>query len=361
MSAHTSIPEYELYINPKDLMSLKKDIWREVPINGKLMFQNKAHSVKVVYRGSHIRKFLKKSYRFVFPNLLLQTREMHLNAEYKDKSLIRNKLSFDFFSKIGVLAPESRHVLLNINGKFQGVYLEIESVDKYFLRRRELPEGSIFYAEDDDANFSLISPFDNKAKQSFSDGYSIKEGDAEAKEDLSDLIFAINTLPREDFGKEISNYIDVNKYLRWLTGVVCTQNFDGFIHNYALYQSGDTGLFEVIPWDYDATWGRDINGRNMPYDYTLITGYNTLTARLLDVRSIRHKYQRMMREILDDPFTVKAMKPEVEELQKQLREHVIDDPYIGDNIELYNGEKDVILNYISKRNAYLRAHLKDLD
>ena len=69
------------------------------------------------------------------------------------------------------------------------------------------------------------------------------------------MIIDINTIPRAEFEEKIIDYINVDQYLRWLAGGVLTQNFDGFVHNYALYQNGDTGLFEVLPWDYDATWG----------------------------------------------------------------------------------------------------------
>ena len=58
-----------------------------------------------------------------------------------------------------------------------------------------------------------------------------------------------------------------------LLGVIFTQNFDGFVHNYALYRNAETGLVEVIPWDYDATWGRDVNGKVMREDYLRITRF----------------------------------------------------------------------------------------
>ena len=67
-------------------------------------------------------------------------------------------------------------------------------------------------------------------------------------------LYQANTLTREA-QKEIGKFLHVDKYLRWLAGVIFTQNFDGFVHNYALYHNDETNLFEVIPWDYDATWG----------------------------------------------------------------------------------------------------------
>ena len=83
-------------------------------------------------------------------------REIHLNAEYRDPSIIRNKLSLDFFHDMGVLSPKSYHVKLFRNGVMKGVYLVLESVDDLFLKNRNLPKGPIYYAVNNNANFSFI-------------------------------------------------------------------------------------------------------------------------------------------------------------------------------------------------------------
>ena len=61
---------------------------------------------------------------------------------------------------------------------------------------------------------------------------------------LQDVIIKINTISREDFEKEIVKYVNVDQYLRWLAGAVLTQNYDGFVHNYALYRNGETGFLK---------------------------------------------------------------------------------------------------------------------
>ena len=95
----------------------------------------------------HIFAISKKNpiiYLFINQHTFRNAKEIHLNAEYKDTSLFRNKLSLDFFSEIGALAPQSRYVFLKINGKNEGVYLELESVDECFLAKRNLPKGRYF-------------------------------------------------------------------------------------------------------------------------------------------------------------------------------------------------------------------------
>lgn len=351
-----TIPTYKLYIHPSDLIELRRDIWDDEPIPARLAIEKKKLEVDLAYRGSHIRKFKKKSYHITFyrPNMYRSAKEIHLNAEFKDPSYIRNKLSLDFFSDIGCLSPQSRHVFLSLNGADQGVYLELESVDEYFLVRRNLPEGAIFYAIDGDANFSLISDLDKEVKKSLDSGYEQKYGNEEDSLILQDAIIKINTIPREDFKGEIEKILDVDKYLRWLAGAVLTQNYDGFVHNYALYRNGETGLFEIIPWDYDATWGRDVHGDLLDFDYVPIEGYNTLTARILDIELYRKKYKDLLNKLLNHHFTLEYLNPKIESLREKIRPFILKDPYKKDKINQFDRESEVISEFIKNRSTYIK-------
>ena len=357
------IPEYQLFIHPSDRSELRKDIWREDPVAAKLTIHKKKYEIDLAYRGSHIRDFQKKSYAISFykPKKYRQVQEIHWNAEFKDPSLIRNKLSFDFFEEIGCLAPTSRFVFLKINGVNEGIYLELESVDEFFLGNRNLPKGPIFYAVDGDANFSLMNDVEKKAKESLGLGYEQKCGEEQDEMELQKMIFAINTISKEDFETEIIKYINVDQYLRWLAGVVFTQNFDGFVHNYALYQNGDTGLFEVIPWDYDATWGRDVDGEIMEEDYLRIQGFNTLTARILDIKTFRKQYKNLLEEILSSTFTVEHLQPKIQALHDLIRPYMEKDPYEKGNLHVFDQEPAFICNYIEARGEYIRSQLDTLD
>ena len=64
----------------------------------------------------------------------------------------------------------------------------------------------------------------------------------------------------------------MDQFILWLVGAICTMNNDGFTHNYALYRNSDTCLFEILPWDYDATWGRKVSGGLMEHTYVPIEG-----------------------------------------------------------------------------------------
>ena len=53
--------------------------------------------------------------------------------------------------------------------------------------------GAIYYAVDDDANFSLLSSFDKKAKQNLMQGYERKTGSSRHDDYLQEFIYFINT------------------------------------------------------------------------------------------------------------------------------------------------------------------------
>lgn len=357
------MPEYKIFIQLLNLSELRRDIWIDDPVPGKLTINKKKIEIDIAYRGSHIRELQKKSYHVSFykPTTYRNAKEVHINAEYMDPSLIRNKLSLDFFNDIGCLSPKSRFVFLKVNGKNEGIYLELESVDEFFLANRKLPKGPIFYAVDGDANFSLVSDLDNEVKKSLNLGYEIKYGTDLDYSNLEEMIFKINTISRAEFENEIVKYLNVDKYLRWLAGVVFTQNFDGFVHNYALYRNGETGLFEVIPWDYDATWGRDVNGVMMEEDYLRIEGFNTLTARLLDVKTFRNQYKNLLEDILSNQFNIEYLKPKIMGMYDQIRPYIEKDSYIKDKIDLFDKEPDFILKYIEARANFIRNNLDNLD
>jgi spore coat protein H len=352
------LKKYEIIINPKLLRQLNNDIWQEEHVPALLKVDDERYSIGIKYRGNVIRKQKKKSYHILFqkPHTVNGAHEIHLNAEYKDKSLSRNKLSLDFFNRIGVLAPHSQHVLLYINGICKGIYLELESFDEYLLKKRHLPDGPIIYATNYFANFSLLSP-ENKLKSKLREGYTIKSGPKQALDDLEQFIAMINSANNEKFEQEIDMWLDTDQYLKWLCGVVCTQNFDGFIHNYALYRNGETGRYEITPWDYDGTWGRDLHGKKLAYDFVPVTGYNTLTARLLHFPVIQKKYKDMLTLIFENDFTPKAQAAVIDSIIEKLSPNLHLDPFISISEKDLLQEKNYISQFINKRRTFLSEQL----
>lgn len=358
----TQIPSYFLTIEEKHLNVLRENLLNNMTVPAKLKIGNTTNWVNISYRGAYTRKFRKRSYQINFNDMnnILKARTIHINAEYRDPSLIRNKLSLDFFQNLGVLTPDTEFINLYRNGEFKGVYLQLESVDDLFLEKRKLPIGPIYYAENNDANFSFTR--NEKPKQSLLSGYRQVIGTPLDNHFLREFITLINTTSSSQFTKKISEHLNIPQYFSWLSGAVCTMNNDGFTHNYSLYRNSVTSLFEILPWDYDATWGRKVNGGIMDHTYVPIEGKpgNKLNDFLLQQAYFRKIYKEKLEEILETIFTVDYMEKRVLALHKLVRPHLTLDPYKKKKMDLFDQEPEFILQFIRKRNEYLKNELRYL-
>ncbi len=271
-------------------------------------------------RGAHSRRFPKKSLQVDLPAEPLRdeppvghtVRRIHLNADYVDPTLLRSSLSFGLFDALGVPAPRCCHTALWVSREYAGTYVALESVDGDFCRRRGWPPGPIYYAVNRNANFGLISWFTRELKASLDAGYKpLRRAD---KAPLREMVQALNLAGEEEFPGTAERWIDVDGYLRWLVVAVFVANRDGFVHNYALYREPESGRFRIIPWDYDATFGIDINGKPARLDRVPVTGWNRLTHRLLAVPAYRERYRRLFREALDGPLAPDAVAARIDKM-----------------------------------------------
>lgn len=355
------IPTYSLSIHPFDLHSLENSFkLYDDFVSAYLSINHKQFNILAKYRGHHTRNLPKKSYQIKFRKIDQNfPQECHLNAEYFDPSFIRNKLALDLFHYFKVLSPISQHIQFYLNGKYEGIYLQLESVDEFFLMKRNLPFGPIYYAINTNADFSVLNPISKEAKTSLLDGYERKIGSALDDEYLINFIRKINNSSISEFELEITNYLCIDTYLRWLAVAVCTQNTDGFNKNYALYLNLQTGLYEIIPWDYDATFGRDWNGEIVKYDELSIEGDNILTKKLLEVAKFRTKYKILLEDLLNTFFTPDFLEQEINSLLESIR------PYLhfqqNEHLEKFDSEKEFIIKFIKERSLFLRQELTKLD
>ncbi|MEI2663580.1 CotH kinase family protein [Rossellomorea sp. LJF3] len=356
MNMTPSLPSFDLQFDHADLRELERDVWSNAPVPARLKVEGAVHDIHIRYRGSYTRELEKKSYHIEFANQPGpdESSELHLNAESLDPSHFRNKLSLDFMREAGIHTPESQHVFVTQEGEPLGLYLQLESVDEIYLKKRNLPPGTIYYAVSDKADFSL------KGKRGLTSGYQRKLGNMEDDHTLIHFIKRINS--PSTFQHEITQLLHIENYLRWLAGAVCTMNNDGFTHNYALYLNRRDQRFSIIPWDYDATFGRRVNGDVMEWDYVPITGKtkNKLTTQLMKRSGFRKLYKDILEEILDTTFNVTYLEDKVMSLHSSLRPYILMDPHFQKDIDLYDREPSFILQFIENRGAYLRQELKYL-
>ena len=300
--------------------------------------------VSVAIRGAHSRRFPQRSLQVTLTGSPLPdepppghtVRRMHLNADFIDPSRIRSVLSFALFDAMHVPAPRSAHAALWVNGHAVGLYIALESVDANFCRRRGWPPGPIYYAVNRNANFGLVSPFTKRLKEPLEAGYHpVDRADVAP---LRSMLTELNLASDRAFPRVARRWIDVEAYLGWLMVAIFVGNRDGFVHNYALCLDPDRRRFRLVPWDYDATFGIDINGRPARLDRVPATGWNKLTYRLLNQPKIRAFYrERFLQALEAGPLAPEAVDTQIDKIRADLDDWIdilaLDRPAIEAGIE----------------------------
>ncbi|MFS0837475.1 CotH kinase family protein [Paenibacillus sp. 1P03SA] len=348
-----SLPHFQLTVGSGADRKLRQNVWSSRFVPAILSDGSGSIPIRIGYRGGHTREYAKKSYE-----LRIKGRTYHLNAEYDDPSLIRNALSFRFFRMIGVPSPHTRHVVLTIDGRNEGVYVLIEAVKRSFFRRRGILMKSLMYASNDRANFSLKDPDTRKRKKTLFAGYDLIIGTGGDREKMKAFIQSLHALKGDRLKVFLEKHVDLDNYLRWLAGAVMTGNYDGFEHNYAIYEHKPTGKYRMIPWDYEGTWGRNCYGKRVSSNLVRITGYNDLTEKVLESKEARQRYKALLKQLTDTAFTKERIMPVVYEMHGHIARDVYKDPGRQNGLSLFRSEPDVIERYIRDRRQDIREGIR---
>lgn len=340
-----------LRVSERQLAEMERNLWTERFVPAAMQEgRRQPYPVQVRYRGGHTRAYPKRSYEVVSAG-----RTRHYNAELDDPSLIRNALSFWFLEKLGLPAPQARHVWLMLGGVPLGVYLEIEAVDANFFRRRGSEASALFYAVNDRADFRPAP------RSALLAGYEERFGGERERERLRSFIANLHRRrTKAQAAVYLKRHLDVDDYLRWLSGAVLTGNYDGFDQNYAIYRHQATGRWRMTPWDYEGTWGRNCFGKPVGADLVEIGGYNALTRKLLALPPFKQRYKALLRRLLRTVFTERFIMPHAERLHREIAPYMARERSGRSEYAVFAGELATIRRYIRERRAILLRDLKRL-
>ncbi|MDF2626468.1 MAG: spore coat protein [Symbiobacteriaceae bacterium] len=353
------LAEYHLKLDPADLRWFHDHPGTDRCFPAILETDTSACPVWIGYRGRYSRNFRKPSYDIWFGDKRLPDwgPELHLNAAYRDPSLMRGRLSFALFEKLSVAVPRCKHIWLAINEQNEGVYTAIEAVDRAWLQRQTLPDGPIYFAVGSKGNFGLIDQDLRRPKRYITAGYEKRHPDDDFT-DLEELIEAITFPTALEFPSQIGRTIDVENCLRWLVGMEFVSHTDGIVQNYALYKSS-AGQWRFSPWDLDGTWGRYPSGVASRADHMPVgTGEdNYLLVRLLRSERWRAQYIDIWRKALRTVFVPERLDEMIAEMYDEIRGDVVQDRWKRHSNTTFRREPERLRRYVRDRLAFVQSEL----
>lgn len=181
---------------------------------------------------------------FVPDTNYLGLEKLTFNNAKQDSSLIRQCLAYKIFTDAGIVAPRCNFAHVRVNGTDLGIYVNVESIDRHFARRRYAQgEGGLFEGTLSDFRTNWMNTFDIKGK-----------GD---RNDLLPLVTVLETATDANLVTALSPHIDVDKFMTYWAMEMVTNHWDGYANdrnNFFVYKDPSTGKLDFIPWGVDATF-----------------------------------------------------------------------------------------------------------
>jgi spore coat protein CotH len=345
----SEIPAVHITIDPDSLYTLYlEENWysnHEYPAIFVFETQDQTDTIAPVgfrFRGNTARDKIKKSFKVSF-NTFTQGGKYHgleklnLNAEVNDPAMMRSRLCWDLYRKVGVPAPRSNHVEVFINGEYYGLYLNTEHIDEEFCELRFGSQGGNLYKCSYPANLAYISddPDDYKMAPWGDRTYELKTNtELDDYSDLAAFIAFLNLSSDNELECGFFDRFNVYSYLKVAAVDVLTGNWDGYIYNqnnFYLYQNPTTGRFEYIPYDTDNTWGIDWLDRNWSdrniYTWSQTGAERPLFNRLMGIDAYRDVFTWHVSDILANSYHTPEHIEQIENLLDFIEASALADPY----------------------------------
>lgn len=191
-------------------------------------------------------------------------RELNLNGNHNDPSLLRAKLTWDIYRRYDLPGSRVSYTELYINEEYKGLYINVEFIDDLFTKRYfDEPTGNrwkCLYP----ATLEYLGPNGSNYQVNTGWGTPIYELENNTQlndyQPLADLVDVLNNEPASTFPCALRKIFNVDRYLQYLAIDVMTGNWDGANfnkNNFYLFQNDKTHRLEFIPYDTDNTWGID--------------------------------------------------------------------------------------------------------
>jgi len=329
----SKIHHYEVqfyYDNWEDSLKYYKSLPDEEYIPGRVIYRMPTgdsvvlDSVGVRYKGNSSYNFAansaKKPFKFNFGKYRNEQRffgEKRLNFSNgaKDPTMMRKKIAYDIIGQY-IPAPRAAFATITIHGRLIGLYTQVEQIDKTFLKKHfEDNDFNLYKSSDNGSNLLYKGP--NQAD--YETTYELKTN--ETLNDWSGLIGMIeklNNTAYADFVPVVGVCLALDNICRYLAFNMAISNFDSYSgsgRNYYLYDDSTTGLFTLIPWDLNLSYGVYTN----TWDVTkadVITIKNLdqrpLNRRILENDSLCQVYLRYIKSMIEGPASSDSIAAKVD-------------------------------------------------
>jgi spore coat protein H len=266
-----TLHEIRLSVNSRDLRALRQNFNLNTYYTADLTWRNlKVRNVGIRSRGGGSRNGQKIGLRvdmarYTTGQKFVGLSTIILDNLWQDDALIRERLAYTMFDKLGMAAPRESFCRLFINNEYQGVYSITEEIDGDFTRRvTGETDGTVFeyhyvrdWRMDDLGEIATYKPM-------FEPRTRVLEADSTLYNPIQEMVREINGPDDAVWRQRVEEYIDLNQFMAQAGLESFLFENDGLLgyagmNNFYLYRHQGSKKHRVFPWDKDQAFlGPDI-------------------------------------------------------------------------------------------------------
>jgi hypothetical protein len=280
--------------------------------------------------------------RFVDQEPVAGLGRLTLNNNKQDTSLISQSMAYSVFRAAGLAAPRVGFATVTVNDEPLGVYSNVESIRKPFLRR-SFGDGSGMLVE------GTITDLVPESLARLEIQGADKPGDRDRLEKLAAVLASPDPLDMERLG----SLVDLDDFFTFWAVESLLNIWDGYTanqNNYFAYADPADGLFRFIPWGADAAAGL-APGFGGPFaprrTAPPVAAQAALPNRLYFTPGMADRYRGTLERVLDEVWHEDELLAEVDRL-----EHLLT-PVLGGRQAGAPKAMEAIRDYIRRRRGEL--------
>lgn len=284
---------------------------------------------------------------FVSGQELRGLRKMTLNGALEDPSYVAERLVYSAFRAAEVPAPRANSARVWVNDELFGLYVNLETEDKTFLRR---------WFADDEGN--LYEEMGAEFLPGNEVQFELETNEtADDRSDLVAFIAAIDAADDATLDTDLEAVLDVDEFFRCMALEGILNQWDGYGYtlfgpnNFRIYHDPSTGTFSFIPWGMDMALKPFDGG-----DVDLLAPRGMILQRCFDGDACRARYLAAVREMTElvDSLDLPA---QADAMYTQIAGHVAEDPRKEIDLATFEAVFAAERGWLTHRGADVRATL----
>lgn len=270
--AATRVPVFDFFLPAAEWEALKANAVAEEYVPTQACFDGRAiGTVGLRFKGSYgsLYECFDAAGDMICPRLSMKAKfdeyaagqrffglkRLAFNAYLHDDSRMKEKLAYDTFRAMGIVAPRSAWATLRVNGESQGLFGMVEPVDGRFTRDRwpTNPDGNLYK--------ELWPTATDEAQIRAALETNEETGDVSAFRSFAQTFMAADDA---SLLATLGSYMDLDYLARFMAVEDALVSYDGVTyfwtdtvttgnHNYFVFEESPT-KFVLIPWDTESTF-----------------------------------------------------------------------------------------------------------